>query len=51
MYHAHPALADAVRADLTRQIRDHHGVPGTDFDGVVPRTTRSQRRAARRHHG
>lgn len=49
MYHAHPALADAVRADLTRQLRDHHGVPGNDFDGVVPRTTRSQRRAARRH--
>ena len=49
MYHAHPALADAVRADLTRQIHSHHGVPGNDFDGVVPRTSRSQRRAARRH--
>ncbi len=52
MYHAHHALADATRADLIRQIHSHHGVPGTDFDGVVPRTTRttrSQRRALRRH--
>ena len=48
MYHAHYALADATRADLIRQIHSHHGVPGADFDGVVPRTTRTQRRALRR---
>ncbi len=48
MYHSHPALVDAVRADLDRQLHSHHGVPGNDFDGVVPRSTRSQRRSARR---
>jgi hypothetical protein len=49
MYHAHPALADAVRVELTHQVHSHHGVPGDDFDGVIPHTTRRQRRAARRH--
>ena len=50
MFHSHPALVDAMRADLNRQLRDHHGIPGDDFDGVVPRTSRSTRRAARRRH-
>jgi hypothetical protein len=48
MFHTHPALVGALRADVTRTIRERHGVPGDDFDGVVPRTTRPQRRAARR---
>lgn len=50
MFHTHPALVDAIRADAHHLITQRHGVPGDDFDGVVPRarTSRTARRAARR---
>lgn len=49
MFHTHPALVDAIRADAQHLIHQRHGVPGDDFDGVVPRarTRRAARRAAR----
>jgi hypothetical protein len=49
MFHSHPALVEAMRADNLRLVNDRHGVPGDDFDGVMPRTrSRSARKAARR---
>ena len=50
MFHTHPALIDALRDDCYRSHRQRHGVPGDDFDGVIPKsaTTRSARRAQRR---
>lgn len=50
MFHSHPALVDAMRVDTYRRTTDHHGVPGDDFDGVVPHSlrTRQGRKAARR---
>ena len=47
MFHTHPALVEAIRADLHRQVSNHHGVPGDDFDGVVPRRPRHARRHPR----
>ena len=49
MFHTHPALVDAIRADAHRLVNDRHGVPGDDFDGVMPtRHHRAARKAARR---
>lgn len=49
MFHHHPALVDAMRADTLRLVNDRHGVPGDDFDGVLPRHRRSARKATRRN--
>ncbi|MFM2078768.1 MAG: hypothetical protein RJA49_2658 [Actinomycetota bacterium] len=50
MFHTHPALVNAIRDDTYRRLDHRHGVPGDDFDGVIPKSvsTRSARRAQRR---
>lgn len=46
MFHTLPGLVDAVRADHL-PFASRHGVPGDDFDGVLPR--HSLRRPRRRN--
>lgn len=49
MFHSHPALIDALRDDCYRSVRHRHGVPGDDFDGVIPPSaSRRSRRQNRR---
>ncbi len=50
MFHTHPALVGAIRDDTYRELHHRHGVPGDDFDGIIPKSvsSRAARRAQRR---